>query len=153
MMTDELMRNLRRLRLRTTRTEATPRVLYLPDTYTPTYGGSTTAGVTTYSEQAGFYRRVAEIMFFSLTITWTAATGTGNARILLPATSANVTSQNFGATIFISGVTFANSTPLALIGPNVLHLRLFSPLTNAANTEVAVEAAGTIAASGWYLVT
>jgi hypothetical protein len=118
--------------------------------YTPTYVGGTTAGATTYSVQQGQWWRFGPLVFVTGTVAWTAATGTGNARISLPFTCANVANQNFGGSLFISGVTFANGTPQILISPNTAYFIMTSPLTNAANTTVAVEAAGTVAFSVWY---
>jgi hypothetical protein len=121
-------------------------------TYVPTYLGGTTAGVTTYSVQQGAWTRMGRQVTVTATIQWTAATGTGTAILSLPFPSANVANQNFGGSAWISTVTFANGTPLVLLGPNAATLSLFSPLTNAANTAVAVEAAGIIVFTVTYFV-
>jgi len=113
-------------------------------TYVPTYLGGTTAGATTYSVQQGAWTKIGDLVFVTGSLTWTAATGTGTAIISLPFTSANVANQNHGGSCWISSVTFANGTPLLLISPNTAVFSLFSPLTNAGNTAVAVEAAGTM---------
>lgn len=122
------------------------------DTYTPTYTGGTSAGVTTYSIQQGSWVQLGPIVIALGTIQWTAATGTGDARISLPFASANVSNQNSGGSVWITTVTFANSTPLLLISPNTSYFILSSPLTNAANTQVAVEAAGIIVWTVAYVV-
>ncbi len=123
---------------------------YDAGTYVPTYVGGTTAGVTTYTTQQGAWWRIGPLVFVSGTLTWSAATGTGNARISLPFTCVNTANQNFGGSLFISSVTFANSTPQILIGPGLAYFIMTSPLTNAGNTTVAVEAAGTVAFSAFY---
>ena len=114
-----------------------------PLTYTPTYDGAV-SGSTTNTVQQGSYVVLGKKVICTGTIAWTAASGTGAARISLPFTAANTSNQNFGGTAWLSGGTFANGTPLVLISPNTAYFSLFSPLTNAANTTVAVEAAGTI---------
>lgn len=121
-------------------------------TYVPTYTGGTAAGTTTYSVQQGAYVRLGSVVIALGTLQWTAATGTGDARISLPFTSANVSNQNAGGSVWISSVTFANSTPLVLISPNVAYFVLSSPLTNAGNTQVAIEAAGVLVFTVVYLI-
>ncbi len=113
-------------------------------TYTPTYEGSTLAGVTTYTTQQGGWVRLGPVVIVTGTIVWTAATGTGSAQISLPFTTANITNQNYSGSVRNVNVTFANSAPQVLIAPNTSFFILQSPLTNAASTAVAMEAAGNI---------
>jgi hypothetical protein len=121
--------------------------------FTPTLAGSTLAGVTTYVTQQGAYKRLGDRVDFTLTLQWSAATGTGNPRIGgLPYPSANVANQNFSASIWPTTVTFANGDINVLFSPNVSTLRLFSPLTNAASTELVMEAAGLVVISGTYFI-
>ena len=121
-------------------------------TYTPTYTGGTTPGTTTYSVQQGAWVRFGPCVLVTGTVVWTAATGTGDARISLPFTAGNVSNQNFSGSVRNVNVTFANSTPQALIQANTDYFILQSPATNAASTTVAVEAAGNIVFSVWYLI-
>lgn len=121
-------------------------------TYTPTYLGGTTAGATTYTTQQGAWWRFGPIVLATGTVQWSAATGTGNARISLPFASANVSNQNFGGSLWEALVTFANSTPQMLISPNVAYFIMTSPVTNGANTTVAVEAAGLVVFSAFYAI-
>lgn len=122
------------------------------NTYTPTYLGGTTPGTTTYSVQQGAWTRIGNLITVTGTVVWTAATGTGNARISLPFASANVANQNYGGGLRNVNVTFANSTPQILIVSNSSFFELLSPLTNAASTTVAIEAAGNVVFSVWYFV-
>lgn len=131
----------------------TPDALYRDSgTYVPTYIGGTTAGTTIYSIQQGSWVRLGNLIIARGTVQWTAATGTGDARISLPFTAANVANQNSGGSVWITTVTFANSTPLLLVSPNTAYFILSSPLTNAANTQVAIEAAGIIVWTVAYVV-
>jgi len=120
--------------------------------WTPTYLGATTPGTTTYSIQVGAYTQLDKLVIASATIVWTAATGTGIALFSLPIAPSSTTNlfQSGGARI--ETITFANSTPGVNITPSVANFRLLSPLTNAAGTNVAVEAAGNIAYTIAYLI-
>ncbi len=117
-------------------------------TYTPTYTGSGTAGTTTYGTQAGYYVRIGGLVFVLATLSWTNATGTGQVRISLPFTSASNLLFNAGAA-YHEGITFANGslTLVNVAGANTL--RLFSPASNAAPTEVNIETAGVI---GFFVI-
>lgn len=119
------------------------------DTYTPTYLGSTTAGVTTYSTQTGAYVRIGPLVVATGTVVWTAATGTGNALISLPVTSANA-GQSYSGSLRVAGVTYANDTPQMQIGANQAFFTMRSPLTNAAETVVQMEAAGNVIFTATY---
>lgn len=154
MTTNDLARRLRTLRRDLRVTSATSPPIYVQNVYTPTYTGETTAGVTTYAAngQVGHYTRIGRLVFFYGRVEWTAATGTGNANVSLPFTPANVTNLNYGGGADTTGVTFANGTPVMLIGANLAFFRLRSPLTNAATATVQVEAAGTINFSGFFEV-
>lgn len=46
--------------------------------FTPTATGQTSAGVTTYSAQSGSYLRTGNLVYAQLSVSWSAATGTGN---------------------------------------------------------------------------
>ena len=119
-------------------------------TYVPTYLGGTTAGATTYVVQQGAWTKIGDLVFVTGTVQWSAATGTGNAQISLPFTAINVANQNHSGSLWVATVTFANGTPQLLISPNTAYFIMTSPLTNAANTTVAVEAAGVVAWSVAY---
>jgi hypothetical protein len=47
-------------------------------TFTPAIAGFGTAGVGTYTTQSGSYTRVGNCVYFSISLVWTAHTGTGN---------------------------------------------------------------------------
>ena len=92
-MTDEQMRLLRRLRARVGRTEATPRVLYLEDTWVPTLIGLTIAGTLTYdaTNTKAEWTRIGNRVLFNGRIRFTAipVAPTGDVAITgLPYTSA-----------------------------------------------------------------
>jgi hypothetical protein len=119
-------------------------------TYTPTYVGGTTAGTTTYLLQEGEFRRFGNVVHCSGRINWSAATGTGEARILLPSVPAGAYRST--GSLFVDGVTFANTMPQMLVVPGQQYFTMYSALTNAAPTVVAVEAAGLIIWSLTYFI-
>lgn len=125
---------------------------YIEGTWTPTYDG-VTPGTTTYTTQQGGYIRIGNIVVVTATIIWTAATGTGAVRIALPFTPVNSSNQNYGGGLYSNGVTWANTGINWFIAPNVALLRLFSPASNAASTELTVEAAGELRFTCVYFTT
>ena len=63
--------------------------------WTPTLYGTTTAGVTTYTQQSGTYNKVGNFVILNFSILWSNLTGTGSARVGgLPYTAKNF-SGNF----------------------------------------------------------
>lgn len=112
---------------------------YEEGTYVPTYLGATTAGATTYSLQQGAWVRLGNVAIVTGNVTWTAATGTGNAQISLPFTP----SYRGAGALWIQNVTFANGAPQIQIAGQAFFL-MYSPLTNAAGAIVQIEAAGDV---------
>lgn len=138
----DLQRQLFDILLRLERLEKTE-LASISETFTPTYFGSTSAGVTTYSLQTGNKLRSTSLVVITGEVTWTAVTGTGNARVGMPGDMAP--SADSVGVLYLNGVTFAASAPSAIIQQaGGGQLRLFSYTTNAAPTEVAIEAAGDI---------
>ena len=120
-------------------------------TYVPTYLGGTTPGVTTYAYQVGSWQRVGAWIQVVAALSWTAATGTGQALISLPFPSANITYLTQSLTIYTIGVTFAASGVQVAISPNTSVCVLNSPTSNGGSSLIQVEAAGMIFVSGSYL--
>jgi hypothetical protein len=80
---------------------------YEEGTWTPVYGGSTTAGTGTYTRQSGVYVKAGNLVYASGTIGISAHTGSGNAQITgLPFGSFNSTGNYAAVSIsFNSGHT------------------------------------------------
>jgi len=134
---------------------------YEEGTFTPTIGGSTTAGVQTYTVQTGFYTRIGNRVNFNLRIVLSAKDAATSGSLIiagLPFTS-NATASNFSAAAVSNVGTFdltilytqisaevqSNGTIVYLgqIGDNVA----FSLLTDTALT-----ATSRIVVSGNYAV-
>jgi hypothetical protein len=140
------IRNQKRLSRRVGHTEVIERpgasgqtTLYEEGTYTPTYTGGTTPGTTTYTLQDGVWVRVGNVIHVTGAVVWSAATGTGNARISLPFTPAH----RGAGSLFVSGVTFAAGSPEIQIAGSAF-FEMYSPASNAAGTVIAVEPAGEV---------
>ena len=115
--------------------------------YGPTYLGLTTPGVTTYSIVTGTWTRTGNRIFVTGRVAWTAATGTGIAIVSLPYAGVFTRTTRFPVVVYTPGVTFANGSIQAVLDSATAGGAAFvmlSPLTNAAGTLVAVEAAGDI---------
>jgi hypothetical protein len=145
-------------RLRQTETKEVPGAVgqstfYAEGTWTPTYSGATTTGVTTYTAQVGYYKRIGNLVIFSLYVAWSAATGTGTAVIGLPLNVVNVTNLFFAPALWYSGITYGAGTgALALIRPSTARAELQTPTNNAASAGIAVEAAGEVVMTGSYFI-
>lgn len=121
---------------------------YSSGTYTPTYQGLTTGGTTTYTVQQGTYRRIGDLVIAQIEVTWSNATGTGAAIVSLPVAAA--ATMEFAMPVYVSGVTFAGGSPVALINTGAAYFLIGTPVTNTATATIAVEAAGTIFATAIY---
>jgi hypothetical protein len=117
-------------------------------TWTPTYRGLTTAGVTTYTTQQGNYSRFDRLIIAQFEITWTAATGTGVAAISLPFTA--VAATEYAMPIYPSNITYAGGPPYALVNTATDYMVMGTPTSNAATATLAVEAAGTVFGTAIY---
>lgn len=123
---------------------------YADTTYTPTYGGLTTSGTTTYTTQQGNYLRIGSLIVTQFEVTWTAATGTGVAFISLPFTAR--ATLEFAMPIYPSNITYAGGPPYALVNTGTNYLVLGTPTSNAATATLAVEAAGTVFGTAIFFI-
>ena len=146
---NELWKAIKALQAELRHLGALTRITYKKSTYTPTYLGGTTAGVTTYTFQNAAWTRKGNEITVRGQVVWTAATGTGNAQISLPFAPGT---GNFAGSLYLSGVTFANSAPELLTSAGNTFFTMGSPLTNAAPTIVAIEAAGNITFTVTYFL-
>jgi hypothetical protein len=130
---------------------------YEEGTFTPTIIGSTTAGTGTYAAngQIGRYTKIGNRVMFSITLSWTAHTGTGNLRVAsLPFTAINITN--------VYGITSTWCTNIALTASNVMQAVVNTnatqiiieqyPVGGGASTTVAMDTAGQLIFSGQYEV-
>lgn len=119
-------------------------------TYLPTYFGGTTAGTTTYSLQQGFWQRIGSLVFVNGVVVWTAASGTGEARISLPFTPSTTFGFRASGGVRVSNVTFTTTTPVLILNPINAYFTMESPTSNGTSNTVQVEAAGNVTFSLFY---
>lgn len=122
------------------------------DTFTPTITGSTVSGAGTYTTQLGAYYVIGKLVFFEVTLVWTAHTGTGNMRISgLPYTSAN-NGISVPCTPAWSNITLAaaGNKLLASISPNTSIVSLFE-IGSGAIANLPMDTAGTLSVAGCYI--
>jgi hypothetical protein len=129
---------------------------YEEGTFTPVIVGTTSAGTGTYTLQAGWYTKIGNQVFITITIRWTAHTGTGNMKITgLPFTSNNATTNPATYTSYFANIALtANNVPAALQdqGTSEINLRQL-PTGGGAATNVPMDTAGEIEGlTGFYRV-
>ena len=120
--------------------------------FTPIVEGITTAGAGTYTTQLGAYYTIGKLVFFEITLVWTAHTGTGNMRVNgLPFTSAN------NSIYAAAGVAFSAITLLAIgnkvqayVAPNTTQVQI-SEVGSGALSSIPMDTAGTLIIAGCYL--
>lgn len=150
---DELIRRLDRLERRVGSIETGFEAPGAWTTYTPTYFGRTTAGVTTYAAdgQVGQYCRIGKTCLVSGWVSWTNATGTGDGIVSLPFTSPNRTSYQSTISVALVSITFtANASVSGVIGVAMSVFALYPSSTGVAASFVPVDTAGSIAFAGLY---
>ena len=141
MSTEQFARRIDQILRRLDELEAQSKINYSKGAYTPTYVGGTAAGVTTYTFQNAAWTQIGNQITVRGQVAWSAATGTGNARISLPFAPVG---GNFTGSLYVTAITFANNTPQMLVNAGNSYFEMGSPLTNANPTMVAVEAAGNL---------
>lgn len=123
--------------------------------WTPIIAGSTAAGVGTYTVQAGTYTRIANLVFLSGTVTWTAHTGTGNMLVTgLPFTSRNTANYHYDMVVNLTNIGLPAGV-IQIMGEvrqNSSQIVLEATRNNNTNLPVQMDASGSIDISGFYLV-
>lgn len=156
-------------RLRQTETKEVPAdsgfsSFYAKGTFVPVYQGSGTAGTWVYSVQTGFYTRIGNICFFTLSVAVSSRSvaPTGTARIInLPFTSLSTTNSHSAVSLdTIDAYTLSGTiTQLTARIPNgVTYIELIEVLGTAPTTASALAATGFgtasfIRCSGHYIAT
>lgn len=120
------------------------------DIYTPTYGGLTSNGVTTYTTQQGNYRLIGDVCIAQFELTWTNATGTGAAYISLPFPAS--AGLEFAMAVYPTNITFGGSGIVALVNTGLNYLVLGTLTSNGATATLPVETAGTVFGTAIYFV-
>lgn len=126
-----------------------------PVTFTALVSGSTTAGSGTYDRAWGSIVRTAKSVSLTVSVKWTAHTGTGDIEITnLPVTSLNDPEAYIAVAVSHSGVTMtAGNTMQAWIFPNEAKIRIHQvPTGGGASAPVPLGGSGTISLTATYRI-
>ena len=119
-------------------------------TFTPTIVPDGTAGVGTYTEQVGQFTRIGKRVDFTLRVTWTAHTGSGNMRVAgLPFASKSISGYAPSCSIYPVNLTYSG-TLAAIVNTGASTIELRSASSGAGATPVALDTSGTLTISGSY---
>ncbi len=124
-------------------------------TFNPTIIGTTTAGTGTYSIQVGIYTKVGNWVLVYIYLAWSAHTGTGNMRIEgLPFTSSATTNVNPALAYYNSSIALTASNVMQIVvATNSTQISIQQyPVGGGGATNVAMDTAGQIIATGQYLL-
>ena len=129
---------------------------YEEGTWTPTIVGSSTAGTTTYSFQAGKYTKVGNLVTISCNVLWTSATGTGSLLLAgFPFTTTNQAGINPNGGVMMERVDLPNGTAniTTYVEGSNTRSYFYCTLDNAGWAPVAMDSNGEIYATVTYFTT
>lgn len=124
-----------------------PATGYTTGTITPTIVGTTAAGVGTYTSQLGKWARWGNLVYFNLTVAWTAHTGTGNMEIAgLPyaAVDRAPVSARF------SDITYTGTSAYVSTIGSSTNLQIAQYSSAAAATNIPIDTTGSLVVQGVY---
>ena len=109
---------------------------YETGTFTPTVVGTTTAGTGTYGSQSGTYTKVGRLVSFSISLSWSAHTGTGNIHVAgLPFTQSGT---RLSYSVTAENLVYTGALCVLNVGANTL-LKLSTQATAATIGDVAMD--------------
>lgn len=116
-------------------------------TFTPAITGTTSAGTATYATATGVYKKLGSMVFISYYIAYSSHTGTGNLTVTgLPFTASSIVS--FPLVNRVADLTFTGQIQLYVTaGTSTV---VYQVAASGSATSLAMDAAATIAAAGWY---
>ena len=127
---------------------------YKEGTFTPTIIGTGTAGTGTYTTQIGWYQKIGNRVYFTVSLTWTAHTGTINMYIGgLPYTSSNISNIIQPCSVIGWDITLSANEYIGaaiLNAASTISLYRFSTGTTGINL-LPLDTAGSISLSGHYV--
>jgi hypothetical protein len=128
---------------------------YEEGTFTPTIVGTTAAGTGTYTYQVGEYTKIGNTVCVSISMNWTAHTGTGNMRINdLPFTSSNLANSGAVASVVVTNIASPASTiVVSSVNQNSTQVTLYSQaIATGGISFLAIDTSGAIVVSVVYKV-
>ena len=123
---------------------------YEEGTFTPTLIGTTTAGTASYSHQNGKYTKIGNVVHFTIYLSYSSHTGTGNINITgLPfTTDAQITIFSLAN----DNLSFTGNPPFAY-ATNGTTIDIRSPVNGGASAAIAMDATAALYVNGVYKVT
>ena len=129
---------------------------YEEGTFTPVIKGGTTAGTATYAIQTGAYTKIGNRVFFSIYLSWSTHTGTGNMQVDgLPFTITNNNANYAAVSTFLDQDTTLSAGKILQTRtiPNTTQLIFTQYATGGSgNATVPISAAGGVMLTGNYYV-
>lgn len=123
-----------------------------PIEFTPDLVGLTTAGTGTYTYRIASGQLIGNRFYFSVSIAWTAHTGTGVMAVTgLPFASLNTANKISAVSIIADSLTYTGQLN-AYILPNESQIRIMQQTTGAALSGVAMDTAAAVHINGFYEV-
>ncbi|MCQ3882469.1 right-handed parallel beta-helix repeat-containing protein [Klebsiella variicola] len=128
---------------------------YAEGTFTPGVAGATTGGTGTYSNQYGKYTRIGNLVHFTLSVTWTAHTGSGPILVQgLPFTSTSDAIQpSSPATAGVDPSVTSGRLFMRNVASSMVAQLLFNNGSAATSYPQLNAAGGTVTVSGFYFAT
>ena len=128
---------------------------YAEGTFTPVVAGATTGGTGTYSNQYGKYTRIGNLVHFTLSVTWTAHTGSGPILVQgLPFTSTSDAIQpSSPATAGVDPSVTSGRLFMRNVASSMVAQLLFNNGSAATSYPQLNAAGGTVTVSGFYFAT
>jgi len=121
--------------------------------FTPTLVGTTTAGTGTYTTQSGSYCRIGKTIFFTISLSWSAHTGTGNMRLSgLPYASSSTATTTRTYPVWTNSIALtAGNIATSVHGGGTVNITLQQmPTGGGGVTSIPMDTAGDIVISGCY---
>jgi hypothetical protein len=111
---------------------------YEEGTFTPTAAGTSTAGTGTYSSQLGRYTKIGRLTYFTITLAWSAHTGTGGISIRgLPFSQWSPSGERYSYNIVAETLTYSGQ--LVTLNDGSTAFALLQQSSNSYLSEVAMD--------------
>lgn len=122
--------------------------------FVPVLSGTTTVGAGTYSVQVARYTRINNTISFTLSLTWSAHSGTGNLIVTgLPTLSLNTANLLTPVTVYYNSITATAATVInGYIDPNSSNINIRQVASSGVPALVPMDTAGSLLISGTYFI-
>jgi hypothetical protein len=121
--------------------------------FTPTFEGTTTPGVGTYSTQVGRHTRIGNLVRFAINLRATSHTGTGNLIVVgLPFSSASSPTGRTNVLLNCQLLTYGSGIPFGYINDSSSLIILNLQTSNAASSAIAMDVDAWVFIQGTYQV-